>query len=584
MCGIFGVTADKHAAQTILAGLKRLEYRGYDSWGIATKGESKLDLEKHIGKISQSNTKLNPSRFGIGHTRWATHGGVTNKNAHPHLDCTGKLAIVHNGIIDNWQELKKEILLHKIISQTDSEIVSHLIETDLKKNDLYASFIQVFNRLKGYNAIIAIHQDFPYIMAGKTGSPLIIGILKGNNLIASDVSSLLPLTQDVIFLEDGQIAQISPDKVKIISAKSLLEIKPKINHIDWSSDHAGKGKYAHFMLKEIHEQPEIIGNLLKTKTYETVHLAKEIKKSQSVYTVACGSAAYAALVGQYYFSRIASLQITPAIGSEFFYHSDFLSPKDLLIAFSQSGETIDTIQSVNHALKKGAKIISLINSPGSSLERLSSQTILLETGPEKAVASSKAFLAKIAILLMTAYVANHKPQQAQVDLKKSISAIKTLFSPRSIARIKKVAATIKNKDRLFVLGRGQSYPAALEIAMKIKEVSYLHAEGVPAGELKHGTIALIERDTPCITLDPGDETGADVLSSTMEVKARGALTIGIATKNNPIYDLWLPVVYCHHATILPIIVTGQLLAYYLAIAKNLDPDMPRNLAKSVTVK
>jgi len=585
MCGIFGVTKDKNAPQTILSGLKRLEYRGYDSWGIVVKGKSRLNLEKHTGKISGSKTVLDQSDFGIGHTRWATHGGVTDANAHPHLDCTGHLAVVHNGIIDNWQELQKKIKGHKLKSQTDSEIAAHLIEKELtKKNDLFTAFTKVFSQIHGYNALIAIHQDFPYLVAGKTGSPLVIGIKKGNNLIASDVSSLLPITQDVVFLEDGQLAKVSADKVEIYSTKTNKKIPLKISHISWSAKEADKGKFPHFMLKEIREQPKIISEIKKSKTYEVDHLAKQIKTADSTFVVACGTAAYAALSGQYFFSRIAKHQINPAIGSEFFYHSDFLGPKSLCIALSQSGETIDTLQSVQHAKHKKAKVVSLVNVPGSSLSRLSDQTILLDAGPEKAVASTKAFLAKVTLLLLTAYTLSGERQKAISDLSKAEKAIKDLFASEYTKRLKKLVNAIYKKEDLFVLGRGQSYPSALEIALKIKEVSYIHAEGLPAGELKHGPIALIEKGTPCIILDPGDETSSDVLSSAMEVKARGSYVIGISIKDNPVFDSWLPIKKAGEATVFPMIVVGQLLAYYLALARGFDPDMPRNLAKSVTVK
>lgn len=542
MCGIFGVTNDKNAPQTILSGLKRLEYRGYDSWG-------------------------------------------TDQNSHPHLDCTKKLAIVHNGIIDNWQELKSKIKNHKFISQTDSEIAVHLLEDELKKQpDLFKAFTKVFPKIHGCNALISVHQGFPYLVAGKTGSPLVIGVLKGNNLIASDVSSLLPLTQDVVFMEDGQIAKIESDKIEIFDALTRKEIPLKISHINWTSENADKGDFPHFMLKEIYEEPQVISNLLKTKIYEVEHLSEQIKKSKNIFTVACGTAAYAALAGQYFFSRIAKYQLNPAIGSEFYYHTDFLDKDSLCIALSQSGETIDTLQSIQHAKNKQSKIISLINVPGSSLERLSDQTILIEAGPEKAVASTKAFIAKVTLLFMTAYSLVGQPEKGITDIKKATLAIKKLLKAESIKDIKSLAKEISKEKNIFVLGRGQSYPAALEIALKIKEVSYIHAEGLPAGELKHGPIALIETGTPCIILNPDDETSSDVLSSAMEVKARGAYVVGIGVKNNPVFDYWIPIKESGQATVIPIIIAGQLLAYYLALANNADPDMPRNLAKSVTVK
>lgn len=585
MCGIFGTTNDNNAPQTIQSGLKRLEYRGYDSWGIVVKGKTQLAVEKHTGKISTSITSLDTSPLGIGHTRWATHGGVTDKNSHPHLDCTGKIAVVHNGIVDNWQPLQKEIGGHKIVSETDSEIVVHLIEEEMnKEHNFFDAFTRVFSKIKGLNALVSIHQDYSYILAAKTGSPLVVGILKNNNLIASDVSSLLPLTKDIVFIEDNQIVKVSPNSLEVFDATSLKPIPYKVTHISWTAEGASKGKFAHYMLKEIYEQPQIIKNLLESKTYEIDHLASTLKSTKNIYCVACGSAAYAALIGQYFFAKIAKKKINTVIGSEFYYHAGFLGPKDMCLALSQSGETIDTIESVNWAKKKRAKIVSFINAPGSSLERLSDQTVLLEAGPEKAVASTKAFIAKVTLFFITAHSLADNILRGKVDLKKATLSTKNLFKPGGIKNIKNLSQILSTKKNLFVLGRGIAYPAALEIALKIKEVSYIHAEGLPAGELKHGPIALIEPGTPCIVLDPNDETSSDVLSSAMEVKARGAFVVGIGVKNNPIFDYWVPIKDSGTATVIPMLIAGQLLAYYLALATGADPDMPRNLAKSVTVK
>lgn len=584
MCGIFGVTHDKNAAKTILEGLKQLEYRGYDSWGIAVKDTDKLEVEKHIGKISLSQTQLPKSNFGVGHTRWATHGGVTDANAHPHLDCSGKLSLVHNGIVDNWESLKKELSDHKIVSQTDSEIIVHLIEQQLLFHDLFTATRKVFKRLKGLNAIIVFHQDFPYLVAAKSGSPLIIGINPNNNLISSDTSSLLAFTNKVIFLEDDQIAKIDPKKVGIRSLVTNKPIQARINTIDWKAEQATKGDFKHFMLKEIYEQPQILKNLSQSKIYETDHLAKQIINSSRIFTVACGTASYAALAGQYFFSRIAQTQINPAIGSEFYYHADFLDKKSLLIALSQSGETIDTVQSIQYAKKKFASVVSLVNAPGSTVSRLSNQTILLETGPEKAVASTKAFISKLAILLLTAHQIKGQPQVGQSELISSVKALKKILNPNYVKSIKKLVSKIHKSSDIFVMGKGQSYPAALEIALKIKEISYIHAEGFPSGELKHGTIALIQKNTPCIVLAPNDETYPDIISSATEVKARGAYVVGLSPKNNPTFDYWLPVPDCKNASIIPNVVVGQLIAYYLTQKLSIDPDMPRNLAKSVTVK
>ncbi len=585
MCGIFGVTADPDAANTILEGLKRLEYRGYDSWGIAVKNKSHFNLDKHVGKISVSRTSLPKSSFGIGHTRWATHGGVTQKNAHPHLDCTKKIVVVHNGIIDNWEALKKSLKVHTFISQTDSEIVAHLLEDKLKQTrDLFTAATDIFKRLEGFNALLVAHIDYPYIVAFKTGSPLVIGVNPGNHLISSDVSSLLPHTKKIIFLEDGQIAKISPDSISLYTFPKLSPLKPKITTIDWTVTAAQKGAFPHFMLKEIHEQPEILTRLSQSKQPETKHLAAAIKAAKGIFTVACGSAAHAAHEGEYIFSKVAHLHLNHAIGSEFYYYANFLNKNSLCIALSQSGETIDTLQSVAAALKQHAKTYALLNVKGSSLDRLSDHSLCLDVGPEKAVASTKAFLAKVALLYLTAYQFIHRPKLAQKQLSLAAKTISQVLSPRNSKLIKKVAIKIKSVPSLFVLGRGQSYPAALEIALKIKEISYIHTEGFPSGELKHGVIALIQRGTPTIVVAPLDETYADIISGAIEVKARGGLIIGISPRNNPVFDYHLPFSDCGDVSFFPAVVIGQLLAYHLAILRGFDPDMPRNLAKAVTVK
>ncbi len=584
MCGIFATTADQNSAQTILEGLKRLEYRGYDSWGIAVKDKEKLIVDKHTGKISLSQTRLPKSQMGIGHTRWATHGGVTVPNSHPHLDCHQKIAIVHNGIIDNWQKLKASLKGHGFRSQTDSEIVAHLLEEQLNHTpDLFKASLQVFYRLQGLNALLILHQDYPYLVAVKTGSPLIIGYNPGNHLVSSDIASLLPLTKQVVFLADNQIAKISPNEIYIQDLLTNKQINPKITTINWRISSASKGSYEHFMLKEIYEQPGILMNLAKTKTLDAHKLAQHIKDAKGTFTVACGSAAYAALAGQYFFSRIAKTHINPAIGSEFYYHAGFLNKDSLCIALSQSGETIDTIQSVQHAQKNHSHTISLVNIKGSTLDRLTDDGFYLDVGPEKAVASTKAFMAKVAILHLTAHSLAGSKKGAS-ELRKAATVVKTVLHENMQMKIKQFASTLKDSSSIFILGKGQSYPAALEIALKIKEISYIHAEGFPSGELKHGVIALIQKNTPIIVLAPKDETYHDVISAAFEVKARGGTIIGFSSEENPVFDHYFHIPECGHATIIPHIILGQTLSYYLATAKGLDPDMPRNLAKSVTVK
>ncbi len=585
MCGIFATTHDQNSAQTILAGLKKLEYRGYDSWGIAVKGRSKLKSQKQVGKISVSKTTLPISKMGIGHTRWATHGGVTVPNAHPHFDCSGKLALIHNGIVDNYQDLEKKIKGHKLVGQTDSEIVVHLIEKELKtEKDLFRAVKKVAKMAEGFNAFVVMHQDFPYIVTAKTGSPLVIGINPGNNLISSDVASLLSHTNKVIFLEDSQVARVSADEVRIESYSSSKEVKPVIQTIDWTAKSASKSGFPHFMLKEIFDQPAVLTTIADLKVKEAREFAKTIDKAKNVFAVACGTASYAALAGQYLFARIAGKQVTPAIGSEFYYYDGFIGPRSLCIALSQSGETIDTLQSVNFAKGRGAKTVGLVNVKGSSLDRLCDQTILLGAGPEKAVASTKAFLAKVAILLLTAHALNRKTPRGVIEIKQATRAIRKILDIKYQKYLKKLATKFRHVHSMFVLGRGVSYPAALEAALKIKEVSYIHAEGFAAGELKHGVIALVNQNTPCLVFAPNDETYNDIISGAMEVKARGGIIIGISHKPNPMFDYYLPVSDSGNATLMANVVVAQCLAYYLAVARGLDPDMPRNLAKSVTVK
>ncbi|MBI1872114.1 glutamine--fructose-6-phosphate transaminase (isomerizing), partial [Candidatus Collierbacteria bacterium] len=498
---------------------------------------SKLKAEKKVGKISVSKTSLPKSKMGIGHTRWATHGGVTVANAHPHLDEEGKLALIHNGIIDNYLDLKKKIDSHTLVSETDSEIVAHLIEKELKnQKDLFKAVKKVVRLCDGFNAFVVLHQDYPYLVTAKTGSPLVIGYKLGEHLLSSDVASLLTFTDKVIFLEDNQIAKISPDSIRIESYRSTQEIKPKIQTINWKAKAAEKNGHRHFMIKEIYDQPAVLARIAADKVEEARILAKAVEKANNVYAIACGTASYAALAGQYLFSRIGKKQLNPAIGSEFYYHADFLGKKSLCIALSQSGETIDTLQSATFSKKQGAKVVSLVNVKGSSLDRLSDKTILLGAGPEKAVASTKAFLAKTAILLLTAHALKRNVPRGVIEIKQAARSIKRILNPIYQKKIKNLAKKIQNACSIFILGRGQSYPIALESALKIKEVSYIHAEGFASGELKHGVIALIQQNTPTIVFAPNDETYHDVISGAMEVKARGGFIIGISHKENPIFD------------------------------------------------
>jgi glucosamine--fructose-6-phosphate aminotransferase (isomerizing) len=601
MCGIFGYIGDKNNAFNIVYnGLLSLEYRGYDSWGIAflkkvDKVEKKIGVEKNVGRLNKRiNYHIN-TNFALGHTRWATHGGVTKVNAHPHLDCNNNFAIIHNGIIENYQELKTNLIKkgHKFISETDTEVAVHLIEDIYKnlnnkvfneKEKFKKAVIESFKRLQGMNAIIVMDNISKSFMAAKNGSPLVIGRGKKENFLASDAHALLPHTKTVYYMEDMEYVMFDKINIEIFDMHARVKKNIKFQTLDWKETQVSKGSYPHFMIKEIFEQPEVISNINKTSESEIQILADIIKKSYGTYFIGCGTASYACLAGTYLFSKIAKRHVNFAVGSEFGYLLDFLTEKSFVIALSQSGETIDVIEAVKKAKEKGAKLASLVNVIGSTLYRLSDKKLLLMAGPEKAVVSTKAFTAKLAYLLLLSYELTGNIAQGRKLLEKSVLSMKRILHKSATDKIKNLAKLIKDKDHIYCIGRGLSYPIALESALKIKEASYIHAEGFAAGELKHGVIALIEKDTPSLVFLPNDETYDATLAGAIEMKARGSFVIGISFKNHPIFDYYLPFDDCSNASILPEIIIGQLLGYYLAIYRGSDPDMPRNLAKSVTVK
>lgn len=612
MCGIFGYIGKKeNAAEIVLAGLKSLEYRGYDSWGVAVVPKSSLSfrpesrnlyrkeipgqarddnkrivVKKRVGKIGDASVnELPSSTLAFGHTRWATHGGVTEKNAHPHLDCTGKLALIHNGIIENYAEIKKKLLKkgHRFISETDTEVAIHLIEEFYKAEPLPLAVRKAFSQLEGLNAIIVLPANTRQLIAVRNGSPLIVGFGDGENYLASDAAALLPHTKLVHFLEDDEMAILTDKKIIVSNVKTGKPIQQKRVRLTWTVSQSALGRFPHFMLKEIHEQPQIVADITM-RLNEVQKLASLIQKAHGAYLVGCGTAYYAALAGTYLFSKIARRHINAAVGSEFGYHLDFLNEKSLVIALSQSGETMDILESVKKAKDKGARIAALVNVLGSTLYREAHTKFLLGAGPEKSVASTKAFTAKLALLTLTAYVLAGKEKAGVNVINMAVTSSKHILIQSNIDRIKKLTRQLKNASHLYVVGRGLSYPASLETALKIKEISYIHAEGFAAGELKHGVIALIEKGTPCIVFAPHDESYGANLAGAMELKARGGYIIGISDQPHEVFDEYLPVEDAKEATIIPNVITAQLLAYYLAVERHLDPDKPRNLAKSVTVK
>lgn len=595
MCGIFGYIGPKtNASAIVLKGLKSLEYRGYDSWGVAAvpiesekNEEDSILVKKRAGKIGDATVReFPPSHFALGHTRWATHGGVTELNAHPHLDCTKTIAVIHNGIIENYEELKKGLLKkgHIFLSETDTEVAVHLIE-EYSKNMMFSKAVQkAFNAMKGLNAIIAINTTDHVFVAARNGSPLVIGFGTEENYLASDAAAILPYTKQVHFLEDGEMAIIGKNGVSLFDAKTGHNIHPKKQILTWSITQAEKGKFPYFMLKEIHEQPGILSDIAANSYSHAEKLAAEIKHSYGGYMIGCGTAAYACLAGTYLFSTIAKRHMNWAIGSEFSYQQDFLTKKSLIIALSQSGETMDTIEAVKHAREKGSKIVAMVNVLGSTLYRMADHKILLSAGPEKGVASTKAFTAKLAHLILLSTALNGNVHDGQLLLTQAAKSSQKVLRKQNRQHIEALAKNIARSKQLYVVGRGLSYPAALEFALKIKEISYIHAEGLAGGELKHGPLALIEKGTPCIVILPDDETYQDTLAGAMEMKARGGYIIGVSYKPHSVFDYYLPVDSAGPATIIPNVVTAQLFAYYLAVIRGFDPDMPRNLAKSVTVK
>jgi len=527
MCGIFGVIGkENNAAQIVIAGLKKMEYRGYDSWGISVKANGKLVRERHVGRIGQAQTSLPSSRIGLGHTRWATHGGVTEGNAHPHLSCNHKLCLVHNGIVENFFAIKQSLKQkHQFSSETDTEVALHLFEE--------IGWEKGFKKIIGMNAFILMDADKEELIAVKNGSPLIIGLGKNANYIASDVWALLDHTKKVIFMEDYQAAIISQEKVSLFDVQSAKQIKPKITVLNWQKEQSRLGRFHHYMEKEIYDQPKVLANIVNQ------HLPR-VNLHTKNFILGCGTAFYAALFTDYLL-KTDGHDSEAIIGSEFNKCIQLLKPKQNLIVFSQSGETIDILEAVDQAKKTGLKIIALTNVLGSSLYRKADVKILLGAGQEAAVAATKSFSAMLALALR---LTDH-------DIGK-LTNITRNYS-------KKLVQKLKDSEHIFCIGQREYFPIALEAALKIKEVSYIHAEGFAAGELKQGPIALIETGAPCLIFGEAANTAA-------EMQARGGLIINIA--GEPI----------------PAVIQAQLLAYDLAVSRGLNPDKPRNLAKSVTVK
>jgi len=590
MCGIFGFVGRRNdAGNVVIAGLKNLEYRGYDSWGVACKDHETLMINKDVGKISgvKSEDVTHACTIAIGHTRWATHGGVTKKNAHPHANTQKTIAVVHNGILENYQELKKKLKKkgHSFLSDTDTEIIPHIIEEEMKDTADFASACRrACGKFDGRFAFLALHTASNTLVAARRGSPLIVGAGVNGYYIASDIPAFLEHTRTVQYLDDGEMVVTDGKSILFSNLETGEQVEKREIEITWSVEQAHKGDYEHFMLKEIMDQKESIARAVNQDEEQIRTLAEAIKNAKGTFLSGCGTAGKVCMAAEYFFSVISQKHVNFAPASEFKLYHHFLKPESLLIVVSQSGETADVLEAMQVAKNKGAKVLSIVNVEGSSIDRASDYSLLINAGPERAVCSTKATTGQMAVLLLIAYALVDKLQEGKMLLLETASKINDMLNPRYVEFIESLAERLQDKEDLFIIGKGWNHAMALESAIKIQEVSYVHAEGFAGGELKHGPIALIEKGTPCIALVGEDEVKADIISNAIELKARGGFIIGIAPQNNEAFDVWIKVPEVGGAQPIVNIIPVQVLAYFMAIKRGKDPDMPRNLAKSVTVK
>jgi glucosamine--fructose-6-phosphate aminotransferase (isomerizing) len=616
MCGIIGYTGEKSAVEVILNGLKRLEYRGYDSAGIALVGDlvgEDLFIHKTKGRISmlsEALEKMNRDDIrryhtGIGHTRWATHGAPSVTNAHPHTDCRGEIAIVHNGIIENFAVIKKMLIEygHRIRSDTDSEMIAHLIEYYYQNNDLLDSVMKAVARLEGtYGLCVVSAREPGRIIAARNGSPLILGAGEAEMIIASDACAIIEHTSKVIYLDDGELLDVRQDGFKIYDL-ALKKIEKKIEDIDLDIKSIEKAGYDHFMLKEIFEQPETIKNAIRGRAIrdmgnirlDGLRLSEhELSDIRRVIFIACGTSWHAGLIGEYLIEEYARIPVEVEYASEFRYRKPILKNGDLVIVISQSGETADTLAALREAKSKGTKVLGITNVVGSTIARESDGGVYIHAGPEIGVASTKAFTSQVTVLILLALMLARRKDMNADEIRVCIDQLHEI--PDKVRRvlqssvyIREIAEQFRDKTNFIYLGRGVNFPVALEGALKLKEISYIHAEGYPAAEMKHGPIALIDEDMPVVFIAPKDIIYEKVISNMEEVKARGGNIIIIATEGDEriqeysdhvIFVPEVKKIFSPLLTVIPL----QLLAYHMAVLRGCDVDQPRNLAKSVTVE
>jgi glucosamine--fructose-6-phosphate aminotransferase (isomerizing) len=613
MCGIVGYVGGRDAVPVILDGLRRLEYRGYDSAGIAVVSGGELLRRRAAGKLGNLAESLAreplAGEWGLGHTRWATHGRPTEENAHPHQDGGGRIVVVHNGIIENHLELKARLAAagHRFVSQTDTEVVAHLVASHYQ-GSLEQATRRALAEIRGVYALVLMHRDEPRLLvAARLGPPLVIGLAQHEHYVASDIPALLPHTRDFVFLEDGDVATLTPDAVRITTLAGAPVARPT-QRIAWDPVQAEKGGFRHFMLKEIHEQPRAMRDtLLGRISLEEgeVHLeelgpaAERLRGAERAVLVACGTSWHAALVGKFLIEHLAQIPVEVDYGSEFRYRKPLVGPSTLAVAISQSGETADTLGAFREAKARGALPIAICNVQGSMLVREAAGSLLTHAGPEIGVASTKAFTAQlVALSLLALHLGRLRGSLSAEACRDQLAHLTRipLQMERVLdqePRIEELSRSLKDARDFLYLGRGVNYPIALEGALKLKEISYLHAEGYPAGEMKHGPIALVDESLPVVALCPGGSVHEKMLSNLQEAKARGGRVIAVGQAGDRALaelvdasrdvlleipaapELWSPFL-----TVIPL----QLIAYHVALRAGRDVDQPRNLAKSVTVE
>ncbi|MBM7853896.1 glucosamine--fructose-6-phosphate aminotransferase (isomerizing) [Desulfohalotomaculum tongense] len=609
MCGIVGYVGSRAAVPVLIEGLSKLEYRGYDSAGIVVWEDNQLKLEKKLGRLSVlqealQGTELN-ARCGIGHTRWATHGRPSDINAHPHTDCTGRFAVVHNGIIENYLELKEwlEAKGHRFKSETDTEVLPHLVE-HYYRGDLKEALQKVVERLEGSYAIVVICRDEPgRLVAARQDSPLVVGLGEGENFLASDIPALLKHTRRTLIIDDGEIVDLTAENVAVSNGTGK-PVKKEVFEVTWEESQAEKGGYAHFMLKEIYEQPRALRDTLSGRITPENHrvILKElnidthlVKKINRVFIVACGTAYHAGLVGKQVIESLVRVPVEADIASEFRYRGPLVGPDSLVVVVSQSGETADTLAALREAKRLGARVIAVTNVVGSSISREADDVIYTWAGPEIAVASTKAYTTQlICMYLLGLWLAQQRGTLPQNEIREILVELRELSAKAETildnnSAIEEISRQYKDKENAFFIGRGLDYVVAEEGALKLKEISYIHAEAYPAGELKHGTLALIVKDVPVIALATQKALFEKMVSNIKEVNAREASIIALAMEGNTEIEkvadhtIYIPATHPMLAPVLTVIPL-QLLAYHVSVARGCDVDKPRNLAKSVTVE